>query len=151
MKNNLAVRTYLIDITPKRSKSWKSKTNCLVLKGRYQTCWNRVLTLLSSLFLLELFNHLSCQVNFQKNDQKPSFTHYKKENIADFNNYRGISLPSICSKLHDFNLNKHLLSASNKQTFGNLAIGYSTIHHIVTLFAMVQEHLLKDSRIRNYM
>ena len=72
---------------------------------------------------------------------------HKKGDINVPDNYRGISLLNICSKLHSFVLNKRIANwIDDNEILGEEQAGFrqerSTFDHIFTLLALVQKELL---------
>ena len=76
---------------------------------------------------------------------------HKKGNTQDPNNYRGISLLNVCSKLYSYILNKRLVTwIEENGSIGEQAgfrRDYSTTDHIFTLFAVIQKYLLHKKKL----
>jgi len=71
-------------------------------------------------------------------------------NVSD--NYRGISLLSICSKLYSFILNKRITKwIGESELIGEEQAGFrekhSTTDHIFTLFALTQKQLIRHRKL----
>lgn len=67
-------------------------------------------------------------------------------------NYRGISLIAVCSKLYSFILNKRLTDWSESHdVLGEVQAGFrrdhSTIDHIFTLFSMIQRYFTRNRKL----
>ena len=76
---------------------------------------------------------------------------YKKGDVNVPDNYRGISLLNVCSKLYSFILNKRLsVWAEENEVLGEVQAGFrrdhSTIDHIFTMFAVIQRHLTRHKK-----
>ena len=77
---------------------------------------------------------------------------YKKGSIHDPDNYRGISLLNVCSKLYSHIINKCLSRwAEDHDVLGDIQAGFrkdhSTIDHSFTLFSMVQRQPLRNQKL----
>ena len=77
---------------------------------------------------------------------------HKKGNTQDPNNYRGISLLNVCSKLYSYILNKRLVTwLEENGPIGEEQAGfrrdYSTTDHIFTLFAVIRKYLLHKKKL----
>jgi len=77
---------------------------------------------------------------------------FKSGSADDPNNYRGISLLNICSKLYSYILNKRLVVyIEENNSIGEEQAGFrrdhSTIDHIYTMFAIVQKYLLSNRKL----
>ena len=69
---------------------------------------------------------------------------HKKGNTQDPNNYRGISLLNVCSKLYGYILNKRLVTwIGENGSVGEGQAGFRRDHlttdHIFTLFAVIKK------------
>ena len=104
-------------------------------------------------FLVGLFNHV-----FSSGQFPDAWTEaiiqplHKKGNTQDPNNYRGISLLNVCSKLYSYILNKRLVTwIEENGSIGEEQAGfrrdYSTTDHIFTLFAVIQKYLLHKKKL----
>jgi len=104
-------------------------------------------------FLVGLFNHV-----FSSGQFPDAWTEaiiqplHKKGNTQDPNNYRGISLLKVCSKLYSYILNKRLVTwIEENGSIGEEQAGfrrdYSTTDHIFTLFAVIQKYLLHKKKL----
>ena len=103
-------------------------------------------------YLVALFNHLF-DIGYYPEDWSESIILplFKKGNVNDPNNYRGISLCNILSKLYSSVINDRLkLWIEENNLTGEYQAGfkkdYSTIDHIFTLLACVQKQF---SNIKN--
>ena len=107
-------------------------------------------------YLLKLFNKLYLTSQFpQKWAQAIVVPLFKKGDRHDPNNYRGISLLSITSKLYTSILNRRLYSwaeDNNKISTEQAGFrrGYSTIDHIFTLHCMISNKLFGRRRGKLY-
>ena len=77
---------------------------------------------------------------------------HKKGDINVADNYRGISLLNICSKLYSFVLNKRITKwIDDNEIFGEEQAGFrqerSTFDHIFTLLALIQKQLLRHIKL----
>jgi hypothetical protein len=77
---------------------------------------------------------------------------FKKGDNNNPDNYRGIALTSVLSKVYTYILNKRLTEWSNKESKlleeqAGFRSGYSTIDHIFTLYALVQKYLLRNTKL----
>ena len=77
---------------------------------------------------------------------------HKKGDINNVENYRGISLCNICSKVYGFIINRRLQAWAEEYNItgehqAGFKSGYSSIDHIFTLFACIQKQLLKNSKL----
>ena len=74
-------------------------------------------------------------------------------NLSATQNYRGISLLNVCSKLYSYNINKQLYKMGWRQwcTWRDPSRCFrednSTTDHIFTLFSMIQRHLLRNKKL----
>ena len=104
-------------------------------------------------FLVKLFNSL-----FDKGIYPNSWTEsiiiplFKKGDANDVNNYRGISLSNISSKLYSSIINSRLQEwISRNDITGEHQAGfkndYSTTDHIFTLMAAVQKQFSRDKKL----
>ena len=104
-------------------------------------------------FLVKLFNYLFdagvYPVHWTESIIMPLF---KKGDINNVNNYRGISLCNISSKLYSTVVNNRLrewISDNNitgEQQAG-FKKGYSTVDHIFTLMAAIQKQFVADRKL----
>ena len=77
---------------------------------------------------------------------------HRKGSIHEPDNYRGISLLNVCSKLYSHIINKRLSRwAEDHDVLGDIQAGFredhSTINHIFTLFSMIQRQLLRNQKL----
>jgi hypothetical protein len=77
---------------------------------------------------------------------------YKKGEINNPDNYRGVALTSIISKAYTFILNKRLVKWVEREEKiveeqAGFRSGYSTADHIFTLYALVQKFLVKNTKL----
>ena len=77
---------------------------------------------------------------------------YKKGNTQDPNNYRGISLLNVCSKLYGYIINKRFVTWTEETvSIGEEQAGFrrdhSTTDHIFTLFAAIEKYLLRKKKL----
>ena len=77
---------------------------------------------------------------------------HKKGDINVPDNYRGISLLNICSKLYSFVLNKRITKwIDDNEIIGEEQAGFrqerSTFDHIFTLLALIQKQLLRHRKL----
>ena len=77
---------------------------------------------------------------------------HKKGDVNLPNNYRGISLLNISSKMYSYILNKRLtLWVENNNLISEMQAGfrkkYSTIDHIFTLFALIKKQLSNNQKL----
>lgn len=104
-------------------------------------------------FLLKLFN-----VVFESGSFPKAWTEaviqplHKKGDVNLADNYRGISLLNISSKLYSFILNQRLsnwIEANGviEDVQAGFRKGYSTIDHIFTLSALVQKQLVRGKKL----
>ena len=104
-------------------------------------------------FLLKFFNHIFDHGHFPDSWCLAIIQPLHKKgdiNIAD--NYRGISLLDICSKLYTSILNKRIqIWIENNSIIGEEQAGFrrehSTIDHIFTLMATVQKQLVRHRKL----
>jgi hypothetical protein len=104
-------------------------------------------------FLVELFNKLFEQGIFPK-DWCTSIIipiHKKGDtNLPD--NYRGVALTSVVSKVYTHILNRRLTRWAEREEKlveeqAGFRTGYSTVDHIFTLYSIVQKYLTKNSKL----
>lgn len=104
-------------------------------------------------FLVSLFNILFDSGSFPaiwcKSIIVPIF---KKGDSNNPNNYRGVALTSIISKVYTHILNKRLTQWAQKEEKhieeqAGFRSGYSTIDHIFTLYALVQRFLKRNTKL----
>ena len=104
-------------------------------------------------FLLKFFNNIFDNGTFP-DDWTVSILHplHKKgdTNVAD--NYRGISLLNVCSKIYSFILNKRLTNwIEENNIIGEEQAGFrrdrSTNDHIFTMLAVIQKQLLRHRKL----
>ena len=67
-------------------------------------------------------------------------------------NYRGIALTSVVSKVYNHILNRRLTNWAEREDKvieeqAGFRSGYSTVDHIFTLYALVQNYLMKNSEL----
>jgi hypothetical protein len=104
-------------------------------------------------FLINLFNYL-----FENGIYPDSWSEsiiqplYKKGNINDTNNYRGISLSNIASKLYGSVINSRLqewvdLNNITGECQAGFKKDYGTVDHIFTLLAIVQKQFLQNRKL----
>ena len=104
-------------------------------------------------YLVKLFNHIFSTGHYPESWSEAVIQPiHKKGNRNDPNNYRGISLLSVCSKIYSFILNKRLtLWSEENEILGETQAGFrrdrSTIDHIFTLFSMVQRYILRNKKL----
>ena len=104
-------------------------------------------------FLVKLFNVLFDSGVFPSDwTESIIMPLFKKGDVNDPNNYRGISLCNISSKLYSSIINKRLqnwISINNVtgEHQAGFKKGYSTIDHIFTLMAAVQKQFANDSKL----
>ena len=77
---------------------------------------------------------------------------HKQDSIHEPDNYRGISLLNVFSKLYSYIINKRLSRwVEDNDVLGEIQAGFrkdqSTIDHIFTLFSMIQRHLLRNKKL----
>ena len=104
-------------------------------------------------FLVKIFNTL-----FDKGVYPESWCEsiilplYKKGDINDPGNYRGISLSNTCSKVFGFIINRRLQTWVEENNItgecqAGFKRGYSTVDHIFTLLACVQKQFVKNRKL----
>jgi hypothetical protein len=104
-------------------------------------------------FLVALFNHLFEHGLFPDNWSLSILQPlHKKGDPSIPDNYRGISLLDISSKLYSFVLNRRITSwIEENNIIGEEQAGfrenYSTIDHIFTLVAMIQKQLVRHRKL----
>jgi exonuclease III len=77
---------------------------------------------------------------------------YKKGNKNNPDNYRGVALTSIVSKVYTYILNKRLVSWAKREEKiieeqAGFRASYSTVDHIFTLYSLVQKFLAKNTKL----
>lgn len=103
-------------------------------------------------FLVSLFNVLFERGIFPKDWSKSVIVPiYKKGDTNNTDNYRGIALTSVISKVYTYILNKRLsMWASREEKINEeqagFRAGYSTLDHIFTLYNLVEKYLLKNTK-----
>ena len=104
-------------------------------------------------FLVKYFNKLFTSGSYPE-DWSEAIIHplHKKGDVDSPDNYRGISLLCICSKLYSYILNKRLTDwiEDNKlihESQAGFRKKYSTIDHLFTLVAMIQRQLLYHRKL----
>eukprot|EP00745_Piridium_sociabile_P027424 TRINITY_DN4419_c0_g1_i9.p1 TRINITY_DN4419_c0_g1~~TRINITY_DN4419_c0_g1_i9.p1 ORF type:complete len:266 (-),score=25.53 TRINITY_DN4419_c0_g1_i9:396-1193(-) len=104
-------------------------------------------------FLVALFNNLFQSGTFPTEWAKSIIVPlHKKGDVNNPDNYRGIALTSIISKAYTHILNKRLTKwAETEEKIIEEQAGfrrnYSTIDHIFTLFALVEKHLMRNTKL----
>ena len=79
-------------------------------------------------------------------------TIHKKGDMNNPDNYRGIALTSVVSKVYIHILNRRLTNWAEREDKlleeqAGFRSGYSTVDHICTLYALVQKYLMKNSKL----
>ena len=104
-------------------------------------------------FLVTYFNKLF-ELGAYPDDWTESLIHplHKKGDKNCPDNYRGISLLNVCSKIYSYILNKRLTAWAEENNVINEAQAgfrrnYSTIDHTFTLLALVQKQLLNHFKL----
>ena len=106
-----------------------------------------------SLFLVRYFNKLFSSGLYPDNWSEAIIQPlFKKGDPEIPDNYRGISLLSICSKLYSYILNKRLtcwIDDNNllSETQAGFRKTYSTTDHLFTLLALIQKQLLCHKKL----
>jgi hypothetical protein len=77
---------------------------------------------------------------------------HKKGDVDNSDNYRGVALTSVVSKVYTNILNKRLTNWAKSQDVimeeqAGFRAGYSTMDHIFTLFSVVQKYLYKNKKL----
>ena len=104
-------------------------------------------------FLVEFFNVLFLRGIFPKEWSKSIIVPiFKKGDVNEPDNYRGIALTSIVSKVYTHILNARLSAWAEREEKiveeqAGFRAGYSTIDHVFTLYAIVQKHLMKNLKL----
>ena len=103
-------------------------------------------------FLVQLFNKLNDEGIFPKEWSKSIIVLIHKKGDANIpDNYRGIALTSVLSKVYTHIFNKRLTGWEEQQEKileqqAGFRAGYSTIDHIFTLYGLVQKHLQRHTK-----
>lgn len=104
-------------------------------------------------FLVRLFNVIFTSGQYPK-AWSEAIIHplHKKGSLHVPDNYRGISLLNVCSKLYSYIINKRLSKfVEENDILGEIQAGFrkdhSTIDHIFTLFSMIQRYLLRNKKL----
>ena len=104
-------------------------------------------------FLVHLFNKVFASGEYPEAwTEAVIYPLHKKGSIHEPDNYRGISLLNVCSKLYSYIINKRLSTwVEDNDVLGEIQAGFrkdhSTIDHIFTLFSMIQRHLLRNKKL----
>eukprot|EP00745_Piridium_sociabile_P040619 TRINITY_DN784_c0_g2_i2.p1 TRINITY_DN784_c0_g2~~TRINITY_DN784_c0_g2_i2.p1 ORF type:complete len:579 (+),score=61.48 TRINITY_DN784_c0_g2_i2:324-2060(+) len=104
-------------------------------------------------FLTRLFNQLFENATFPSEWAKSIIIPiHKKGDVNNPDNYRGVALTSIVSKVYTHILNKRLTTWSqreekNIEEQAGFRANYSTIDHIFTLYSIVQKYLLNKTKL----
>jgi hypothetical protein len=104
-------------------------------------------------FLVKLFNHLFDNGIYPSNwAESIIMPLFKKGNVNNVNNYRGISLCDISGKIYSSVINNRLQEwVSQNNITGEYQAGfkkdYSTIDHIFTLLAAVQKQFVENKKL----
>ena len=77
---------------------------------------------------------------------------HKKGDINNPDNYRGISLLNICSKIYSFVLNKRInnwvdANGLTGEEQAGFKANHSTIDHVFTIYAMIQKQLIRHRKV----
>ena len=104
-------------------------------------------------FLVELLNNLFDCGTFPLEWSKPIIAPIdKKGDINQPDNYRGTAFTSVVSKVYTHILNKRLTKwVERGDKIVEEQAGYSTVDHIFTLNAIVQNCLLKKKKLESCM
>ena len=103
-------------------------------------------------FLVTFFNHIFDNGHFPDDWTFSTIQPlHKKGDINQPENYRGISLLNICSKIYSSILNKRLtvwIEANNVlgEEQAGFREGRSTMDHVFTMLALVQKQLLRHKK-----
>ena len=103
-------------------------------------------------FLVQLFNKLYDEGIFPKEWSKSIIVPIHKKGDANIpDNYRGIALTSVLSKVYTHILNKRLTGWAEQEEKileqqPGFRAGYSTIDHIFTLYGLVKKHLQRHMK-----
>ena len=104
-------------------------------------------------FLVRFFNHIFDRGVFPTEWSLSILQPlHKKGNFNDPDNYRGISLLNVCSKLYSYVLNRRISNwVEENNVLGEEQAGYrcnrSPIEHIFTLYAMISKQLVKHKKL----
>ena len=104
-------------------------------------------------FLVKLFNEIFDGGMFPREWSKSIIVPiHKKGDVNQPDNYRGIALTSVISKVYTNILNKRLSEWAEVEEKiieeqAGFRAGYSTVDHIFSLYAMVQKYLLKHTKL----
>ena len=104
-------------------------------------------------FLVTLFNALFENGTFPTEWSKSIIVPiHKKGDINNPDNYRGVALTSVVSKVYTHILNKRLSRWAEREEKiieeqAGFRAGYSTIDHIFTLYTLVQKYLLNSTKL----
>ena len=102
--------------------------------------------------MVVLFNHIFEKGIFPNDWAKSIIVLIlKKGDINSPDNYRGIALTSLISKIYTYILNKRLKTWAEREEKimeeqAGFREGYSTIDHIFTLYSVVEKFLLKNTK-----
>ena len=103
-------------------------------------------------FLVYLFNKVFASGEYPEAWTEAVIYPLHKGSIHELDNYRGISLLNVCSKLYSYVINKRLSRwVEDYDVLGEIQAGFrkdhSTTDHIFTLFSMIQRHLLRNKKL----
>ena len=104
-------------------------------------------------FLVHLFNKVFASGEYPEAwTEAVIYPLHKKGSTQEPDNYRGISLLNVRSKLYSYIINKRLSTwVEDNDVLGEIQAGFrkdhSTIDHIFTLFSMIQRHLLRNKKL----
>ena len=104
-------------------------------------------------YLTLLFNKLFCESRFPREWSKSIVVPiFKKGDPEVPDNYRGVALTSVISKVYTHILNKRMTQWANREEKiieqqAGFRAGYSTTDHIFTLYSIVQKFLQKHSKL----
>ena len=104
-------------------------------------------------FLVTLFNKLFDHGTFPQEWSKSIIVPiHKKGEVNQPDNYRGIALTSVISKVYTHILNKRLsewaeMEGKIVEEQAGFRADYSTVDHIFTLYAIVQKFLLRHTKL----
>jgi hypothetical protein len=137
-----------IEIAIKRLKTGKSAGPDGMIAEFFKYSGNNIIKFLVVLFN-KLFNDGIYPEDWKESIIVPLF---KKGDINDTNNYRGISLSNICSKLYGSIINLRLqkwieLYNITGECQAGFKKDYSTIDHIFTLLAVIQKQFAQNSKL----
>ena len=104
-------------------------------------------------FLIRYFNHIFENGLFPS-DWSSSILQpiHKKGDVNNPDNYRGISLLNVCSKIYSFIINQRINDwIESCNILGEEQAGFrrnrSTLDHVFTLYAMIQKQLVKHKKL----